>query len=428
MNLPKTSPNGRALLEELSSAGASERRCLTLIGADPLAPLLRSADGDNALHLAAALPEGPDLAVARAVLAVAPAAARARNALGRLPLHVAVAQTELNYALVQLLLEHHPEGAAVADQRGLVPLLLLAMHEDPAPALAALCRLLCVAFPQGPACMSESRSHPLHFAARRAHPNTEVLRILLRRFPAAAQHANAHGLLPLHCACASTGDAEPIRLLLEAHPAAAAARDPKGRSCLHLALLRIGERDLALAGEEAAEALDLSAADLQDEQEEQPDSDAAPMRERAGVSRAVLHLLVAADPRALVTPNNFLAVPVETALERTKPSSRRLNKVAVFGLHDDPISSRILLQAHVLYARRGTLPSPPQRHLRILKELNWQARKWAVLASVGRRDGDDKGKGKGKGKGCAAAAPRNILERLRRHGGVDCLKLCILWI
>lgn len=467
MNLPaapQVSSKGRALLEELAHPStASAARCLELLATDPIAGRVRNADGENAFHLAVGLGHPRDLVlpVLEALLGGDSAAGvRSRSRQGHLPLHLALAQPVLLVEAVRALVEAYPAGAAVENEAGLVPLFLLCMRDDTSAELGELCRLLCQAHPGGPAAKNRTGSNPLHFAVRRRQPNLHVLRILLRRYPEAAARRNDYGMFPLQCMAGCTSDVEALRMVYEAHPEAIRAQDPKGRTCLHAAVLLVGERDLELRREEEMEREASQAVAAEEPEElpgsffEQPDRGVA-LVERSGVDRAALRLLVDAFPQALVTPNNFLAVPVDTALEKTAPELRRLRRVVVFGLHDDPVSARLLLLKHVHFRRQGLLPPMRPRHARALRELNWEARKEAILASMvgselaarielqreARRAKEAAAKKKPAGPRSkanagkqtlvpkpAAIPPCNILARLRQSGGGDCLKLCIMWL
>lgn len=466
MNLPsapQVSSKGRALLEELAHPStASVGRCLELLAADPLAGRVRNADGENAFHLAVGLGHSRDLVIPilHALLGDASAiGVRVRSRQGHLPLHLALAQPLLLHEAVRMLIEAYPAGAAVENESGLIPLFLLCMREDSTEELGELCRLLCRAHPEGPAARNRTGSHPLHFAVRRRQPNHHVLRILLRRCPEAAARKNDFGMFPLQCMAGCTSDVEAMRMVYEAHPEAVRERDPKGRTCLHAAMLLVGERDSELRREEEMEREALLALPAEDSEEttssffEQPERGVA-LLERSGVDRAALRLLIEAFPQALVTPNNFLATPVDTALEKTAPEQRRLRRVSVFGLHDDPASARLLLLKHAHYRRLGVLPPMRPGHARALRELNWEARRVAVLASMmgselvakierqrevkRNKEASAKKKPTGPrsktpGKPVTDLKPStipqsNILARLRQSGGLDCLKLCILWI
>jgi ankyrin repeat protein len=454
MNLPSktnVSVNGRALLEELSHpSSCSLSRCLELIAADPLAGRLKNTDGETAFHLLTGLAHKPEIVITllSSLLGTSAAGAKVLSSSGRLPLHLLLAQSPINYPAAHLLLEAYPGAASSVDGDGYLPLFLLCMHEDPSPACAHLCRALCRAFPDGPAARNKTGSHPLHFAAKRQQPNKEVLRILLRRYPEAAGWQNRFMMFPLHCAVSSTGDVEAVRLIYEACPAAAAESDEKGRNVLHLALLRIGSSDLALRRAEEAEREVCSALDAisleeagcaEDEDEERQQQGSVYMRER-NVGRTVLYFLVSMHPLAMVTANNFFTMPVDTALAEVRPEVRRHKRVSVFGLHDDPLSARILLCAHARHARSGLLPMLRLHHLKALRNLNWEARRGALLASL---VGTDRGYRKKvtatkrekdhKDETTIYRAPlvinpNNILARLRHFGGVDCLQLCISWL
>ena len=80
------------------------------------------------------------------------------------------------------------------------------------------------------------RAFPLHTAAEHAAP-VEVVRALLRAFPAGVSHRGFGGRLPLHLGLASNAPAEAVLAILAAHPDAARQKtgDAKEGLPLHLA-------------------------------------------------------------------------------------------------------------------------------------------------------------------------------------------------
>jgi hypothetical protein len=85
------------------------------------------------------------------------------------------------------VIEAYPLAASKADGYGLIPLFLCVMRED---STVDICKALCKVNPDGPKTMNLSHSYPLHFAAKKKRPNIDIIRILIKRFPAAANHIN----------------------------------------------------------------------------------------------------------------------------------------------------------------------------------------------------------------------------------------------
>lgn len=111
------------------------------------------------------------------------------------------------------------------------------------------------------------------------------------------------------------------------------------------------------------------------------------MNERDGSrSRKVIQFLISKWPEALVTDNNFLATPVETVLEKSRRIKSLSRRISIFGLFDDPPTARLLLNAQKYRAEKRLLPPLRPRFFSTLRELNWLARRDAVLlSSIGER-------------------------------------------
>jgi hypothetical protein len=103
-----------------------------------------------------------------------------------------------------------------------------------------------------------------------------------------------------------------------------------------------------------------------------------------GRSREHVRWIIDQWPEALGRINNFQATPVETVLERTKPVKTKYKNVQVFGLYDDPPTARLLLtRQRALCKVAGTrVPALKQRYIKPLQELNWLARRAAVLVAL----------------------------------------------
>lgn len=103
-------------------------------------------------------------------------------------------------------------------------------------------------------------------------------------------------------------------------------------------------------------------------------------------SRRVIQFLISKWPEALVTDNNFMATPVETVLEKARRIKCLSRRISIFGLFDDPPTARLLLNAQKYRAEKRLLPPLRPRFYATLRELNWLARRDAImLSSIGEK-------------------------------------------
>eukprot|EP01039_Chlorochromonas_danica_P002602 gene2602-2845_t len=452
VQLPST--HGRALLEELSRPDANLSKILSFIAQDRLAGrVTRRESGENSFHLLlqSGKPTAWLLEVLQALIESGPEGLKRQNLEdGNLPLHCYLRQRHVDVVVVQRLLTAWPESAGVANSHGLLPLFFSVMRED---AQAEVCRALCKAFPAAVSTPSPSLCLPLHFAAKRVRPNLDILRILLRRYPEGARAVNAFGMLPLHCLCAFTRDPRAVEMVLEAYPEAIRVPDRQGRLALHLAVLSTAkEQDAALEkemqdlrlqdpshddGNEDDTESSSDESEQVDEKDKRKQKEIVPNLREAGVvggvGRQVVRLLVARHPVGLVTRNNFEAWPVDTVLEKTRVVRSRKKVVSVYGLYDDPITARLLLLLHRQH-ERSLKVAMPTRLLAALRELNWLARKEAVMLSLVL----DPRPGTSKKKGRILPPPppsvveevlrTNLLARLHSRGLEVLVHAIVLWI
>ena len=167
------------------------------------------------------------------------------------------------------------------------------------------------------------------------------------------------------------------------------------KTCLHLAVLNIGKVHSSAVAKETEEIEakkrrgerkdddddnydDDSDDDYNDDEGNSPNS----MQER-GSSRHVLQFLINAYPWALVIESSFNATPVDTVLEKHKPLRTKKKEVTIYGLYDDPPTSRLLLISQHMYSLKFPNFPPLKKDYRgMLKELNWIVRKDAVYISI----------------------------------------------
>lgn len=352
-------------------------RIIEMIEKDPLAILYKQPDtGDNAVHLlvGTGLPLQFILPILKAMIKISPESLEKENLEQSLPLHSALRIPTVLPQVVLKLLEKFPQAATHPDNQGFIPLFLCVMRED---SNENIVREICKAYKEGPMYLSQSNNYPLHFACKRFSPNKEVLKILLRRFPNAAQQVNKEGKLPLHLLSEMTDDLEAIKLVYDAYPEALEVRDNYGRIPLHLAVLAVGkdhsnavDEEIKQMKEEIKRKKNLMAdqgnsnkknkdeeelTPVNDDDDDDEDDDKIKineMLEREGKSRKIIRFLVEKNYKTLVMKNNFDSTPVQTVLEKQKSSVSKYKIVKVYGLYDDPPTARLLLLLHSNYYKK----------------------------------------------------------------------------
>ena len=401
------STHGKKLLTELTTPNANLEVTLSYINCDPVAGRLKDVTtGNTAYHLLVSgdHPVSFVLPVLQLLLEKCPDGVKIQNNDGSCPLHVSLAQYDIVIDIVLLLLKAFPGAAGIVNNQGLIPLFYCVMRENPS---VQLVREICRAYPLGPSTKNLTNSMPLHFACKRHRPSREVLTILLKRYPDAAKQCNDFGLLPLHIITSATDDVVAVDMIYQAHPEAIQQPDRQGRTCLHLAVLAVGrEHEAAISREEshwcndyapaesgtsnrgrdaasstskatASGTKSVSASANSDTDDDDDDDDEETTHQGGGSnellerdgsrSRKIIHFLITRFPQALVTNNNFMATPVQTVLEKVKRIKSKNHKVALFGLFDDPPSSRLLLTSHFFRYNRGLLPPMRTSHMEALR-------------------------------------------------------------
>ena len=401
------STNGKKLLTELTTPKADLEVTLSYINCDPIAGRLKDlTTGNTAYHLLVSgdHPVSFVLPVLQLLLEKCPDGVKVLNNDGSCPLHVSLAQYDIVNEIVLILLQAFPGAAGIVNNQGLTPLFYCVMRDNPS---VQLVREMCRAYPLGPSTKNLTNSMPLHFACKRNRPSREVLTILLKRYPDAAKQCNDFGLLPLHIITSATDDVVAVDMIYQAHPEAIQQPDRQGRTCLHLAVLAVGrEHEAAISREESHWCNDYAPADIgtsnrgkdtaatanttsgtksgsasanNDTDDDDDDEEESAYQgggrnelvERDGSrSRKIIQFLITHFPKALVTNNNFMATPVQTVLEKVKRIKSKNHKVALFGLFDDPPSSRLLLTSHFYRFNHGLLPPMRTSHMEAMRYVN----------------------------------------------------------
>ena len=437
---------GRLLLEELrhGSRFVDVSVCQDCINKDANAGLLRDEFGNNAYHLLLGSDYSPEVVMTLLPLLLnrCPIGIQHVNNKKNLPLHLCLAQPVIIKEAAYLLLSAYPKGCSMKnsdEEGGWYPLFLTVMRDN---SDFELSKTICKLWPDSVKQLNASGSLPIHFAVNRENPNIKILQMLVRRYREGCSVRNNHGLLPMHCLLMSSTKVEAFNILHDAYEEALSIPDRQGKSCLHLAVLTIGKNnfkaikdledelnDLTI-DEDIAKKVDVASGSDSDDDDES-EAPKGLHENNQSLSRDIIRAVIKKSPNLLVQQNNFFVTPVETLLEKLKPVTTKKRQVKVYGLYDDPLSARILLMSHYRYAKMAAIPSPRPRHMAILKELNWESRKHAILASYGNNK-IAVSKKKPKGTGLVDVDMKDVMKKgllaKLRYLAYDCLMIAVLYI
>ena len=328
-------------------------------------------------------------------------AASQRDADGNTPLHIAcnksiiTAMADMNIANVA----DHPENVKTIE--------ILLNH-----------------FPEAASTLNNQASMPLHLLC--AHcTNLSLVKHVHSYHPRAVETCDIYNKTCLHYATLAVGKNQTDAISKEE------------RELQALADMKLAEKSkfkgskggMSKEEREAYKQIESEVAALQDEDDDEYDlgiweeqeysqakAGANALNENLGVNRGVIAWLIEQWPEGLVRKNNFGSTPIETVLEKTKPERTKKKIVNVYGLYDDPPTARMLLLAHVTLHRKAVkmrklskpgeaetfrrkldgeleldqygnpikvfrMPPLPPRHRQPLAELNYFARREALLVS-----------------------------------------------
>jgi len=227
------SPEVEGSLRALEETFVREKKDVhRLLAERPAATKARDRYGRLPLHIAAEERAEPE--VVRWLLEVYPSGARQADKYGELPLHAAVRE-RAEPGVVRLLLEAYPNGARSRGRLGLLP---IHVAVDDFNSDSDVVRLLVEAHPNGPKERDEVGSGgelALHIAAREGATD-DVVAVLLQAHAAGAREKGRFSRLPLHIAAEAAAEAAVVRRLGDVHPVGAREKDNFGRLPLHLAL------------------------------------------------------------------------------------------------------------------------------------------------------------------------------------------------
>jgi ankyrin repeat protein len=227
----------RRAREELRqrSTGATVKALLKI---DPGGARIADSHGRLPLHWACESAVPSEVAI-ELLVETFPEGVLAQDQAGLLPLHYISANLAAEAAMVAVVLEAAPETAGVPALHGMLALHFACRAENSLEEWADAVDLLLEYHPEGAELADERFGMlPLHWACHTHVPNEAVVLALLATYPGAAGRADVRwGNLPLHWLCSSRAPMLTlVDALLEAYPDGAKEVDTRaGRLPLHFA-------------------------------------------------------------------------------------------------------------------------------------------------------------------------------------------------
>lgn len=288
-------------------------------------------EGRSVLHIAARLDSVPlfECALESAKLNNGAKISDINNN-GALPLHN-TARFSKSLPLLQRVEREFPEAVRAVNHEGLLPLHWAAVkNRNP-----EIVRYLLKAFPGGITMPNSEGYLPLHCAGQ--NDCLEVVQTVYEAFPEAAGIEDSDGGLPLHHACCFTRNVEVVKLVYNANPAAIYHPQNDGVTPIHLAA----------------------------SQNDTPQ---------------LLRFLLSVFPRAASLRDNegWVALRVVAEGLKSRISNRRLQCFRIL-LHATPPDSAQIDIEDANFISRLSLNAFPSLNPSLYRELNWMARKNALL-------------------------------------------------
>lgn len=303
------------------------------------------------------------------------------KSIGKL-LHEIVTLYGLCGDTVRVLLDAEPLAASVEDSFGRLPLHVAVDRDE--PWLQTVVDVM-GAFPEALECRDGGGRLPLHIAVDRQLPSIAVVKCLLEANPDTAAKKRGVGRLAIHYACfPKAPSAEVVACLLDAYPEGAKTTDVYGRLPLHYVVekeLTTPEVVLSLLRHYP------EGAAVKDSHQRLPLSMACEFGSHAALQ--IITALYAAFPEGISSAGQDKRVPLRIAVEASAPSPACVHFLASrfpeaiyapMRAGRDESSPLSVAIAHgkdaVIRALLLVVPNQdPQR----LRDLNWKARRLAIL-------------------------------------------------
>jgi ankyrin repeat protein len=160
---------------------------------------------------------------------------------GSTPLHLAVANPDVELAVLETLLKYDPDALVQKTKEREIPLHVAVHRQRGDEHGASVVELLLKSRPETALCAKDYGLTPLHAAviSLEARHGAAVIEALLKFQPAAALKQDQSGYTPLHRAVLHD-NLEAAQILLSSVPEAARVQDAEGATVLHLAATRYG--------------------------------------------------------------------------------------------------------------------------------------------------------------------------------------------
>jgi ankyrin repeat protein len=205
-----------------------------MIKYDPRTVNVKDGTGQYPLHFTAAHAQTSDLLYTIIEAIGAPAAQLASRCFddnGNLPLHSCVSGSSCLAVLKEILFAY-PDAVKVPNKEGKLPLHLAACNND-----VEKLSTVFSAFPHAISIPDKNGWIPIMHAAYTCK-SLEVVQFLHDSFPDSLKRPHQSGRLPLHYAAVSCASSKVMKYIIDAHPAAASSFDVNRRLPLHNCIAR----------------------------------------------------------------------------------------------------------------------------------------------------------------------------------------------
>jgi ankyrin repeat protein len=162
-----------------------------------------------------------------------PESLRTVDDYGYLPLHQLLRNTSSSVEDALMMIEIHPRALEVQLSNGNIPLHIECIYQC-RPSIISKCIEL---YPQGLEVVNNLNYLPLHSLLSNTLLSTDAIALMMiAKYPAALEHRNYNGLLPIHIGCHRQCSSAVLAKCIEIYPVSLSMSDTQGSLPFHLLL------------------------------------------------------------------------------------------------------------------------------------------------------------------------------------------------
>ena len=234
-------PDGRYLLhEELGRAMPSEKVISELISFDSKRVSNINNEGSNSIHVACQYIKSIEPSIFLTLLDIYPEGCAVVNNYGLLPIHKAVmnnCESKSSIRSLKMILGNYPEGLRIQNNQGQLPIhLALSIPKNPK---TLVINILIESYPDCLKIQDKFGHLPLHKICANKGATVDIILLILNSFRQGASYADINGMTPLHWLVSRDNpNVESIKELLKVFPMAVHISDGHNRKPIDIQKLR----------------------------------------------------------------------------------------------------------------------------------------------------------------------------------------------